>query len=862
MHGEAAHLGRTPELSSAVATLLPAGSCLIVTGPAGIGKTHFARQAARILREDAPVEVVRIRGSWGARSTPYHAFTGLIPALLHDEFPTPIAALESVTDVLVRPGEDVLLIADDAHEYDAASLELLGALAVAPGLRVIITARSVPGDALWLLERLERDGYAAHQRLGPLSLAESSQLACSLFQSEAIEEPSALQLHSKSGGNPLLLSRYAAALLRSGAITVSGPLAYWNGAAPLAGTVAELFATELHQLSPAERSALLAIALAEPMPEAIARRLCDAEALDSLARSSFITLAHDQSEPRFSIVHPLIAEAVRDAATPGERVSADLAFLDALPPVIPEHAPELALRSVAISIEHGQPIRLSLLRRAFTIACAAADRPLAVRLADLLIEHPSSTLFERLDARARRLRMMRSVDLKRYRATSVQDELRWTTPQPGDDDALLMRRVALAFAVFDLLLRRDDDPAQALLVARTLHAQLPPDALPVHEYFALKLTPRLGTIGHFDEAMALDETPQVSTTSRVSRLTSAAVRCAILGQQGKVSQAREIAIRELPLATLHLPDVPDAVGELFASWYLIASVSGRIQTISNLQRSLDAHLEQRPAKFLTEAGFSEMTAGVLASAQGQWQVASGQFAAAIARLEISDPVGYLVNVSAAAAFAYAAAGNSAAARAEIERCLSLPLGESRIVEGIIRFNLVRARLWLGDRQLAAAGAGELAQWARERHFSLVELRALHVQVLAGERDPALLARAEILRPQIDGRIAPAIVDHIRALHEQERLSEHPSTRALARLGIWMPLPAGTDLTGREREIANFASLGYSSKWIGTTLQISRRTVETHLAHLYLKLGVTERDSLADRLCELSEQAELTLWRAA
>ena len=428
MHGEAAHLGRTTELSFAVETLLLAGSCLIVTGPAGIGKTHFARQAARVLREDLPLEVVRIRGSWGARSTPYNAFSGLIPALLHDEFPTPLAALESVTDVLIRPGEDVLLIADDAHEYDSASLELLGALAVAPGLRVVITARNVPGDALWLLERLERDGYAAHQHLKALTLADSSQLACNIFQSEAVEGPTALQLHNLSSGNPLLLSRYAAALVRSGAITISGPLAYWNGTAPLAGTVAELFTSELHQLSETERSALLAIALAEPVSESISRRLCDADALDSLTRGCFISLSHDRSEPQFSVVHPLIAEAARDAATPGERMSADLAFLDALPAVIPEYSPELALRAVAISIELGQPIRLSMLRRAFTIACAAADRPLAVHLADLLIEHSSSTLFERLDARARRLRMMRSVDLKRYRATSVQDELRWTMP--------------------------------------------------------------------------------------------------------------------------------------------------------------------------------------------------------------------------------------------------------------------------------------------------------------------------------------------------------------------------------------------------------------------------------------------------
>lgn len=63
-------------------------------------------------------------------------------------------------------------------------------------------------------------------------------------------------------------------------------------------------------------------------------------------------------------------------------------------------------------------------------------------------------------------------------------------------------------------------------------------------------------------------------------------------------------------------------------------------------------------------------------------------------------------------------------------------------------------------------------------------------------------------------------------------------------------PWGPDaLTRREREVARLAAEGESARAIGERLCISERTVEHHIAHAYLKLGINSRVELARRTAE-------------
>jgi DNA-binding CsgD family transcriptional regulator len=68
---------------------------------------------------------------------------------------------------------------------------------------------------------------------------------------------------------------------------------------------------------------------------------------------------------------------------------------------------------------------------------------------------------------------------------------------------------------------------------------------------------------------------------------------------------------------------------------------------------------------------------------------------------------------------------------------------------------------------------------------------------------------------------------------------------LARVGGRPPAPTG--LTDAEREVANLVSEGLTNSEIAARLHLSVRTVEAHLSHAYMKLGVHSRTSLVAKL---------------
>jgi DNA-binding CsgD family transcriptional regulator len=121
-------------------------------------------------------------------------------------------------------------------------------------------------------------------------------------------------------------------------------------------------------------------------------------------------------------------------------------------------------------------------------------------------------------------------------------------------------------------------------------------------------------------------------------------------------------------------------------------------------------------------------------------------------------------------------------------------------------------------------------------FDAARLRRLigRAMVDAGDREGAEreLRRAHDVFVRLGAQL------EIRATREQLRAlgARPPSVATAAGAGA---------LSGRETEIARLVAARKSNKEIGTALDISPRTVSTHLSNIFVKLGVTSRGELTD-----------------
>jgi DNA-binding NarL/FixJ family response regulator len=62
-----------------------------------------------------------------------------------------------------------------------------------------------------------------------------------------------------------------------------------------------------------------------------------------------------------------------------------------------------------------------------------------------------------------------------------------------------------------------------------------------------------------------------------------------------------------------------------------------------------------------------------------------------------------------------------------------------------------------------------------------------------------------------------------------------------------PARSGRELTGTERRVAELIAAGATNRDAAAELFVSVRTIETHVAAIYRKLGVRSRAELARRL---------------
>ncbi|HEX6492629.1 MAG TPA: LuxR C-terminal-related transcriptional regulator, partial [Candidatus Dormibacteraeota bacterium] len=159
-----------------------------------------------------------------------------------------------------------------------------------------------------------------------------------------------------------------------------------------------------------------------------------------------------------------------------------------------------------------------------------------------------------------------------------------------------------------------------------------------------------------------------------------------------------------------------------------------------------------------------------------------------------------------------------------------------------------ARAWaaiaLGQAAQGEAAAREVSGLLPAHGFATLRGRALVACACA----QASRCGSGELRALSD---AAAIFESTGALWRRDRVVEALRARGREGLRAADAVRGAEGITVRELQVARLAAQRLTAKEIGDRLFISRRTVEAHLARVYVKLGVASKGELARRLTELT-----------
>ncbi len=300
----------------------------------------------------------------------------------------------------------LVLVLDDLHWADSASVELVGALLRRPPagpvlLALAVRPRQVPERLSTAVERAHRAGMLDRIELGALGPEEAGQLL-----GDAVDSRDAAVLYEESGGNPFYLEQLARSLDRgSGAAATDGE----TGLAALGvpSTVVAALAEELALLSDSTRLVLEGASVAgdpfEPELAAAAARMPESSVMEAVDELLQVDLVRTTDVPRrFRFRHPLVRRAVYEATAAGWRLGAHERCADALA----ERGASAAARAhhVERSAREGDLDAVAVLREAGESAVRLAPASAAHWFADALRLLPATASrqeqIELLSARA------------------------------------------------------------------------------------------------------------------------------------------------------------------------------------------------------------------------------------------------------------------------------------------------------------------------------------------------------------------------------------------------------------------------------------------------------------------------------
>jgi DNA-binding CsgD family transcriptional regulator len=847
-------VARERELAELLASVSAGGA--VLSGPPGVGKTALAAAVAQQV-ESTGDRVERLVATEASRSISFGTLAPLLPddvAPLHPALV--LGAIRRRQQQLGGP-RSPLLVVDDAHLLDDHSAATLLGLVSTGAARLVATVRA--GEAAPdAVHALWKDGFIAHHEVAPFDRPATQQFLATILGGEvATGTTSVLWQHTR--GNALYLTELARDARASHRLVSESGVWIWHGGLSVPPRLAELLDRRFDGLDPAGLDALGALVLGEPLPIAALEDIATIAGVAELEARQVVMTEERDGIVWYRFAHPMLGAAAANRLTPTRRRRLADALLAA-----PSSGADVVRRAMW-QLDTSTTPDVELLR-AGASAVFLTQPDLARRLVERALPHDPTPLSALLlaDAHAE----LGQIDAARQAQARAKERVR------SNDDRLRVRLNEVSLTAFSdrrpdrglemLAAARAETPAALLADVDSMAAQLtvfsarPADALVLAEKMLSGSPPRasairatsarilaLALVDRAAEALAttpllfadLAAGPTSPYSQGIAHIAAQVARFVYWADQdapvtdpsgrwpvppagGEGAPPPDSVFHPLfdgsrrllqghvaaAVAPLREAVAQQRSGEGLLRSEAVAMLVVALAAIGNVDEAAQLMAESPPDRVAVYAGLRPWAQSALDAAAGQPSAVTEAFEAYGQARAAGSPISAVAYLAAAARY-----GASAQAAAELDSWghqFESPISDARA-------GGVRARA-TGDAAVLLAAA--------ERHAAL--------GLLGDAADLAGLAMAACgnLRSERGAR-AKALVDEMRLRLRQV---------------VAAPSPV-VPLTRRELEVASLAARGMTDQDIAGTLVISVRTVESHLAAVYRKLGINSRRGLREAL---------------
>ena len=853
-------IGRSEEMRTIVAAISDPGVVgILVSGPAGVGKSRIAREALSSAASHG-FEPRWAVGTSSARKIPLGAFAPWAVSTGTDRLQLVRGVIDSVTSA--SPGTTVVLGVDDVHLLDELSTFVLQQIVQRETAKVVLTVRE--GERLPTeMYEVFSGGQFGRLDLQPLAAGEITELLTATLGGP-VDPDAATRLWKLTRGNALYLRNIVEQEVADARIQQQNGYWQWMGEPTMPRGLVELIESRFGALSKPVGDVIDTLAVGEPLEITTLRRIADPDAIEEANLRGLVTVEAVDEGLEVRLAHPLYGEVRRSRSAETRlrrlrgKVAAELAS-----------APESddmrsVVRRATLSLDSDLTPDTELLLKAASGAVWLGDLRLADRLAKAAIRADAAPRAYFLRAHA--LSWLPSGK----EADAVLAEL--SLSELTDDDR---GRLAYLRALNTLWALGDATRAKEIIddAARSTAPRIWIDAFLAVYWFALDQP---------QEAMQASKSLVLEDLPAVAGAETAWVLAVISADAGQTAKAVAVANTGYAVASRYFdsPLMRFNIADAHVSALLLAGHIADGLEVAQQVREQGAEMPGAAHLLGTAiAGRAALCAGRLDSACALL----GKAAPALSASGNAMGWGFRYHIPFATALAMRGATQEAAA-------MLASLDDAKRPFRTLDYERSLARAWVvagqGATTVAVTMLKSAAETAASKGQFAAEVVCLQTVVQLGDHSvgPRLTELESIVegpRAKLASRFAGALADSdapeleaISAEFEQmgdlvaavdaaahaciafrhgdrrgSALGCSARAEALAKQCGGVSTPALREvseplpLTAREREIVRLIGSGFTSREVAERLCLSLRTVEGHIYRAMTKTGATNRDEL-------------------